>query len=132
MTTFRQQRAPHPTRLIQAHPRHRQVTTANMWVWRAFIVIGWGLIVTSLCLLTWELVQWLHEGTWRSVSMAKMIRMPNLGQGPHQDWSGVEIVHSAFRWFGRMPAVLMLFVGGLICSWRANDLHAAAEAEVAQ
>ena len=130
MTMFRQREAPHPPRLIQAHHTRRQVATPNMWVWRAFIVIGWGLIVTSLCLLTWELVHWLHEGTWRSVSMAKMIHSPKLDPGPHQDWSCVEIIRSAFRWFGRMPAVLMLFVGGVTCSWRANDLHAAAEAEV--
>ena len=130
MTMFQQKRAPRLASLISAHAQPSRAATPHMWVWRAFIVVGWGLIVTSLCLFAWEFVHWLQDGIWHSISIAKMTRMPNLDREVDHGWSCMEIVRVAFRWFGRMPATTMLFIGGLVCSWRANDLHAAAEADV--
>ena len=108
-----------------------QVTTRSMWVWRAVIVIGWTLLVTSFVLLAWEIVHWLQEGTWRSISLAKMTHMPDLNQSSEQSWSSHDFFRAAVRWFGRMPAVEMLFIGGLVCSWRANNNHTRAEAHAA-
>lgn len=104
-----------------------QVATPHMWIWRAVIVIGWALVVTSLVMFAWELLHWMQNGTWRSISLAKMVHLPNLDRGADMGSSYLDCLHGVFRWFVRMPAVVMLFVGGLICSWRANDLHTRAE-----
>ncbi len=132
MTMFQQKETSRLVRPVPASHDPARVVTPSMWLWRAVIVIGWGLVVTSLVLLAWEVLQWFEEGTWRSISLAKMVHMPKLDHGQDQDWSSLDPLRAALRWFGRMPAVAMLFVGGLVCSWRANDLHTHAEAEAAR
>ena len=96
------------------------------------IVIGWALVVTSVMIFAWECLHWLHDGTWRTISLAKMIHLPVSDHGADRQWSSIEFLRSTCHWIGRMPAVAMLFIGGLVCSWRANDIHTYEEAQVAR
>lgn len=98
-----------------------------MWLWRVAIVVGWGSMAASAFLFGWEVLLWLRDGTWQSISLSRATHIRISDGIVAEDWQRLEYLFGIAHWLGQMPAAMVLFVGGIVCSWRANDLYMIAE-----